>query len=41
MNELKSEVQKAHADELAKEGIWNLEKAKETALTRELRLNTN
>lgn len=40
INELKSEVQKAHADELAKEGIWNLEKAKETALERELRLNT-
>jgi HlyD family secretion protein len=39
--ELKSEVEKAHSDELAKQATWELEKAKELVLERELRLKPN
>ena len=41
MKELKSEVDKAHSDELAKQATWELEKAKEVVLERELRLKPN
>jgi len=41
VKKLKSEVEKAHSDELAKEATWNLEKAKEIDLERQLGLRTN
>jgi HlyD family secretion protein len=42
IKELRSEVEKAHADELAKEAAWDLEKAKQQIeLERQLRLKTN
>ena len=36
LKELRSEVEKARSDELAREAIWNLEKLKESRLAREL-----
>jgi beta-lactamase regulating signal transducer with metallopeptidase domain len=36
IKELKSEVEKARSDELAKKKVWELEKAKESALEREV-----
>jgi hypothetical protein len=41
IKELESAVEKARLDELAKEAAWDLEKAKETELERQLRLRTN
>jgi HlyD family secretion protein len=41
IKELKSEVEKSLSDELAKKQAWNLEKAKETELERQLGLKTN
>jgi RNA polymerase sigma factor (sigma-70 family) len=41
IKELESAVEKARSDELAKEAAWDLEKAKETELERQLRLRTN
>ena len=39
IKELKSEVEKARSDELAKQATWDLEVSKETALKRELGLD--
>ena len=41
IKELRSEVEKARSDELAKEAAWELEKAKEIELEAQLRLKTN
>lgn len=41
IKELKIAVEKARLDELAREAAWDLEKAKETELERQLRLRTN
>lgn len=41
IKELRREVEKARSDEMAKEAAWDLEKAKEIELERQLRLNTN
>ncbi len=41
IKELRSAVEKARLDELDKETTWDLEKAKEAELERQLRLTTN
>ena len=41
IKELRSVVEKARLDELDKEAIWDLEKAKEIDLVRQLHLRTN
>ena len=40
LKELRSEVEKARSDELAKEATWSLEKLKESKLARQLKLET-
>jgi len=41
MKELRSEVEKARADEAAKQAEWDLEKSKEVDLERQLGLERN
>jgi len=41
LKKLQSDVEKARSDELAKEATWELEKARETKLARQLGLETN